>query len=274
MSLNRCRALQALRVLMAGVFVTPDAVSGAAVQLPGSSGACEARSAETRAAGAAGALTDTPTGRAAADLHCISLFSTARAGDAQGFVELGRVPSPFGVSVTPSGHHVRALTAHIEGLPPPGSLGPYTVYVAWATPLELAPVVPLGPVGNGEHRLGRVAFNKFLVMVSAEASADVRTREGPLVLRGRSPSALMEAHDLLALAPSATRRARRHQAHRGVLLRCPLPGRCPAAGRFDVGPAARQESRASPCTLWRWLSERHGRSLRPRLHGVDTAQCR
>ncbi len=148
-----------------------------------------------------------PTRRPATDLHCISLFSTATGGDASGLIDLDRVPSPFGVTVTPAGHHIRHLTAHIEGLPPPSTLGPYAVYMAWATPLGLDPVVRLGPVGNGEHRLGEVAFNKYLVLISAEVSADVESREGPLVLRGRSPSGLMEAHDLLALAPSATQRS-------------------------------------------------------------------
>ena len=239
--------------LTAGVFGLLAAASGVQGQLPGSSGACEARGAETRAAGAAGALTDTSTGRVAADLHCISLYSTARGGDAQGFVELGRVPSPFGVTVTPSGHHVRALTAHIEGLPPPGSLGPFTVYMAWATPLELAPVVPLGPVDNGEHALGRVAFNKFLVMVSAEASADVESREGPLVLRGRSPSALMEAHDLLALAPSATRRAADRAPTRWDAPPA-YPGIAMLPGVMDLEPRARPASLGSAADLPPWES--------------------
>ena len=247
---RRGRALWALR---AGAAAFIAAVPAAEGQLPGSSGACEARAAETRAAGAAGALTDTPTGRVAADLHCISLFSTARGGDAQGFVELGRVPSPFGVTVTPSGHHVRALTAHIEGLPAPESLGPYTVYMAWATPLELAPVVPLGPVDNGEHRLGRVAFNKFLVMISAEASADVVEREGPLVLRGRSPSGLMEAHDLLALAPSATRRAADRAPSRWDAPPS-YPGIAMLPGVMDLEPRARPASLESVADLPAWES--------------------
>ncbi len=177
-------------------------------QLPGSTGACEARDAARGALAEDVALSAgrTPTGRPASDLNCLSLFSTAAGGEASGFVEFARVPSPFGVAVTPTGHHIRDLTARIEGLPPASSLGPYTVYVAWATPLELDPVIRLGPVANGASPLGQVALNKFLVLVSAEASADVETREGPLVLRGRSPSGLMESHDLLATAPSATRR--------------------------------------------------------------------
>lgn len=139
----------------------------------------------------------------ASALYCFELFPTARAAGASALVELDWAPSPFTVSVTPEGHFEYALTAEIGGLPDPGSLGPYAAYVAWAAPLELEPVVRLGAVTNGTHALGRVAFDKFLIMVSAEASPDVTERAGPLVLRGRSPSSRLEAHDMLAQAPSA-----------------------------------------------------------------------
>ncbi|MFV1988439.1 MAG: multicopper oxidase family protein, partial [Gemmatimonadota bacterium] len=152
---------------------------------------------------------------AARDLFCIELFPTPLAGDAAGVIELGRVAGPFGVAVAPSGHVVNDLTAWLQGLPAPESLGDYTTYVAWATPLALDPVVKLAVVGNGENRLGPVAFNNYLIMVSAEASVDVTTRLGPLVLRGRSPSSRMEAHDLLATAPSATQRAAGRGPDRG-----------------------------------------------------------
>ena len=136
-------------------------------------------------------------------MHCIDLFSTARAGDATGVATLTRPWSPFGVTVTAEGRHRHELTAWIAGLPDPATLGPYTTYVAWATPLVLDPVLRLGEVGNGLNELGEVAFNKYMVLITAEASADVTERTGPLVLRGRSPSSRMEAHDLLAIAPAA-----------------------------------------------------------------------
>jgi len=141
--------------------------------------------------------------RPASDLFCIDLFSTARGRDAVGVVTLTRPWSPFGVTVTAEGRHRHELTAWITGLPDAATLGPYTTYVAWATPLVLDPVVSLGEVGNGRNELGEVAFNKYMVLVTAEASAEVSERTGPLVLRGRSPSSRMEAHDLLALAPAA-----------------------------------------------------------------------
>lgn len=138
------------------------------------------------------------------DLRCIELFPTARGGDATGMITLSRPPSPFAVTVTAEGRHVHDLTARIDGLGDPAGLGDYTAWVAWATPLSLDPVVRLGPVANGEVPLGRVDFSKYLIWITAEASADVTERAGPLVLRGRSPSTRMEAHDLLATAPSAT----------------------------------------------------------------------
>jgi suppressor of ftsI len=144
--------------------------------------------------------------RPASDLSCIDLFSTGAGGEATGVITLTRPWSPFGVTVTPEGRHRHDLTAWISDLPDPTTLGDYQAYVAWATPLVLDPVVKLGQVQNGENALGEVAFNKYMVLVTAEASGDVTERTGPLVLRGRSPSSRMEAHDLMALAPAAEAR--------------------------------------------------------------------
>jgi suppressor of ftsI len=136
-------------------------------------------------------------------LYCIELFPTAATGDARGTVELHWAESPFAVAVTPDGRFVYDLNAVIEGLPAPETLGDFSAYVAWATPLEMAPVVRLGTVQNGMNALGTVEFNKFLVLISAEAAPDVTERAGPLVLRGRSPSGRLEPHDLLASGPAA-----------------------------------------------------------------------
>ncbi|MEX0891591.1 MAG: multicopper oxidase family protein [Gemmatimonadota bacterium] len=145
-------------------------------------------------------------------IYCMELLPTARAEDAGAIVELGRAASPFQVAVTPAGHLTYELTAWIEGLPDPAELGPYTTYVAWVTPMALDPVLRLGPVSNGENALGRVSLNKFLLMISAEASASVTERQGPLILRGRSPSTRIEAHDMLAQAPSAAQAPRQAAA--------------------------------------------------------------
>ena len=159
--------------------------------------------------------------RGASDLYCLDLHGTPSVLEARGAVQLGRVPSPFGVTVTPAGNHVHELTAFIEGLPAVESLGPFTAYVAWAATPFFEPVVKLGEVGNGANALGRVHFNKFLILVTAEASADVAERVGRLVLRGRSPSLLMDPHDLMTMAPAAilgpmNRSGAGHEGHAGM----------------------------------------------------------
>lgn len=177
-------------------------------QLTGVDGVCTDRPVVTgeslfSAASAGPVARDASEARPASDLYCIDLYSTTRGGDAAGVIELRRPWSPFGVTVTAEGRHRHDLVAWLDRLPDPSSLGPYTTYVAWATPLALDPVVRLGEVGNGRNELGEVSFNKYLIWISAEADGDVTERNGPLIVRGRSPSSRMEAHDLLALAPSA-----------------------------------------------------------------------
>ena len=137
------------------------------------------------------------------DLHCIELVPKPELRQASGIVRMERVPTPFGVAVTPEGHHRYNLTLVIDNLPDPATLGPYTAYVAWVTTPRLNPVVKLGEVRNGRVALGEVHFNRFMVMVTAEADAATEARAGKLVLRGRSPSDRLEAHDLMTLAPLA-----------------------------------------------------------------------
>jgi hypothetical protein len=108
--------------------------------------------------------------------------------------------------------------------------------VAWATPLELDPVVKLGEVGDGDHALGTVAFNKYMVLVSAEPSADVGERTGPLILRGRSPSSRMEAHDMLAQAPSAEEGGVMTHDHGGWAMPPVYPDIPMMAGMMGVRP--------------------------------------
>ena len=151
------------------------------------------------------------------DPHCFELVPKPELRGASGIVRMERVPTPFGVAVTPEGHHRYNLTVTLAGLPDPASLGPYTTYVAWVTTPRLTPMVKLGAMRNGAVPLGEAHFNRFLVLVTAEADASVEERVGRLVLRGRSPSDLMEAHDLMTLAPLAvmptTPDADDHAAH-------------------------------------------------------------
>jgi len=133
------------------------------------------------------------------DLYCIELLPAGDIAAASGTAHLLSPSSPFGVSVTPAGEHLYDVLFDLQGLPDPASIGPYTTYVAWATTPQLHPVVKLGEVRNGSTKLGRIAFDRILVLITAEASAAVRERGGRLALRGTSASVRMQPHDLAFL---------------------------------------------------------------------------
>ncbi len=134
-----------------------------------------------------------------ADLYCIELLPAGDIGPVAGTAQLLPPSSPFGVAVTAAGEHLYDLAFDLRGLPDPASLGPYSVYVAWATTPQLNPEVKLGEVANGTTRLGRIAFDRSLILITAEASATSSERKGRLVLRGTSASVRMQPHDLAFL---------------------------------------------------------------------------
>ncbi len=57
-------------------------------------------------------------------------------------------------------------------------------------------MIRLGAVTGGGATLGPVALNQMLVLVSAESSADVTDRAGPIVLRGASASTRLLPHEI------------------------------------------------------------------------------
>ena len=137
--------------------------------------------------------------RPSPDLYCLELVPRPDVGQLSGVVELGRVESPYDVTVSVEGTQRYDATLVLKDLPKPASLGPYAAYVAWIAPPSLSPMVKLGPVTNGRTHLGPVAFDKFLVLVTAERSPNVVARRGRLVLRGMSPSIRMQQHSLLMM---------------------------------------------------------------------------
>ncbi len=141
------------------------------------------------AIGTAAAQAPSVPAAGAPGLYRIALYPTPDLAPAGGVGFLRWDPSPFGVSVTRDGSHRVRLDLEIEGLPDPGALGDFRNWVAWVTTPIMDPVVRLGEVGNGRFRdLGPVTFDKFVILVSAEAVPDPETRTGPLGLRGASPS--------------------------------------------------------------------------------------
>ena len=131
------------------------------------------------------------------DIYCLHLIPVPGLEGVSGLVRLGRIASPFGVNVSADGRHVFDAVISIKGLPDPSTLGEYSAYVAWATTPLLHPMTNLGEVRNGETKLPRFEFNKFVILITAEASAEVEDRAGRLVLRGGSPSTRMRPPDFL-----------------------------------------------------------------------------
>ena len=141
--------------------------------------------------------------RPSADLYCLELIARPDVPQIRAMVELGRAESPYDVAVTALGNQRYDATLELgDDLPPPQSLGPYTAYVAWVAPPSLAPMTNLGEVKAGRTHLGEIAYDKFLIFVSAERSATVKEREGKLVFRGMSPSVRMQQHSMVMLTRS------------------------------------------------------------------------
>ena len=125
-------------------------------------------------------------------LYRIDLKPTGRVGGAGGTALLRPASTLFGASVTADGHHRFAVQVQVRGLPDPSSLGSYSAYVAWAAPADLGSVRKLGAVGSDGTASGELAYEKFLVFVTAEPSADVTEKSGPILLQGLSPSGQMK----------------------------------------------------------------------------------
>jgi hypothetical protein len=123
----------------------------------------------------------------------IPLFNTPKAPSAQGHARLVFAQSPFGVAVTADGRASYDVQVDITGLPDASSLGPYSVYLAWAVTTDLKEWHRLGTVTNGQTTVGRAELNKFLFVITAEANASSATHSGPTVLHGTSPSGWLQS---------------------------------------------------------------------------------
>ena len=156
---------------------------------------------------AASCATDPVEGGPDADLYCIDLLPAASIDGPSGTAQLLAPSSPFGVAVTAAGEHQYDIQFDVRGLPAPSTLGPYRTYVAWATTPQMHPVVKLGAIGNGRTTLGRLAFDRTLILITAESSATVTERSSRIVLRGTSAAVRMQPHDLAFLLAGLLDRA-------------------------------------------------------------------
>jgi hypothetical protein len=111
---------------------------------------------------------------------------------ARGSARLLFADSPFGVAVTADGHLSYDLRITAQGLPAPATLGGYRAFVAWEVSPDLTEWQRLGPVGNGTSTVGRAEWNKFLLVITAEADSAPQVHAGPTVLHGTSPSGWLQ----------------------------------------------------------------------------------
>lgn len=131
-------------------------------------------------------------GAARPDLHLIPLEGVGPSSRMAGTATLTPARSPFGLATTPDGFIVFDAEIEAPRLPPPSAFGAaLTTYVAWVTDHNLERVKRLGAFQPGGKARGKIALNKFLVVVTAERADGGERWAGPIVLRGRSPSSYL-----------------------------------------------------------------------------------
>jgi len=137
----------------------------------------------------------------------IALVTTKRVagtGLAKGTAQVNFAASPFGVAVSPEGSYIYDLELQIERLKPPKK----GVYTAWVSTPNLDEIKRLGVFDESFALSARVEWNKFLIVITLEPSAEATdTWQGPIILRGMSRSGLMHTlagHGPFELEPCAT----------------------------------------------------------------------
>ncbi len=124
-------------------------------------------------------------------MYAIPLIATPTGTGASGVATLSRPESPFSVPVTRDGHVIYNVAITVQGLPPASAFDGATTYVAWATVPDLSLARSLGPITADGRAKGQVAWNKFIVLVTAEKTAGAHWT-GPILLKGVSPSTWMQ----------------------------------------------------------------------------------
>ncbi len=146
-----------------------------------------------------------PSNEHVADIYEFKLAPTAKVPRAAGTGKLALVWSPFTIAVSADGHLIYDVEITVTSLPDPSRLGPYQTYVVWVASPNLDRVERIGTITpSGALRARLTNWNKFLVLVTAEAHPDTERRTGPVLLQGRSPSGLMasfQSHELFSNIP-------------------------------------------------------------------------
>jgi hypothetical protein len=122
----------------------------------------------------------------------IDLRPTSAVPAASGVALLTPARSPFGLALTRDGRIILDVAFSASGLPAPSTLGRFDTYVVWAARDDLGEMQRLGTIKAGASLASQVAYNKFLIVVTAETGSGGAKWSGPIVLRGFAPSALLE----------------------------------------------------------------------------------
>jgi hypothetical protein len=124
--------------------------------------------------------------------YAIDLVTTKKVPGARMAKGTGQVtysPSPFGIALTPDGQYLYDLDISVERLKPALK----GVYVAWVSTPNLDQVERIGVLDENMQVQGKVGWNKFIVIVTLEPSAEDLGEiwTGPVVVRGLSRSGMM-----------------------------------------------------------------------------------
>jgi FtsP/CotA-like multicopper oxidase with cupredoxin domain len=137
---------------------------------------------------------------------CIDLLPRELDSELSGRVRILPAPSPFGISVDRDGVQQSTLLIQLDT---GAALGPFTAWIAG--PL-LTPLKRLGRVGPGETRFGPVGFEKYTIFITAGPRADSSDMR-LAVLRGMSPSNLLQPHGTNELPPRLVPEEAMHRMH-------------------------------------------------------------
>ena len=125
----------------------------------------------------------------------IEMTPSRRAGGARAAYEMRFASSSYAVTVSEAGHHLYDIHVAVVGLPG----RPGRTYVAWAASSDLAEWTNLGAIAEDQPVEGQVGWNKFIVFVTGEESADVEAWSQEFYFSALSPSARM--HTMMGHGP-------------------------------------------------------------------------
>lgn len=117
----------------------------------------------------------------------IEMTSTARARSARGTMLIRMGDTPYGVAVDQDGSYRLQVEVTVEGLRSPDGVH----HVVWAATPELDRHVRLGTLGPDGRAGGELAWNKFLVFVTAETESEPDRWSQRILLSALSPSGRM-----------------------------------------------------------------------------------